>query len=94
MLLLSAGMHDNQLLLRSTLCESDPVIMSRVTLFPYGAGAIHQICNLLAHESNLGDGIPICDDRDLEEPKTRGYIVRSRMEILPLDWVIQVRAMI
>ncbi|GAX74627.1 hypothetical protein CEUSTIGMA_g2075.t1 [Chlamydomonas eustigma] len=50
------GLHQNQILLRSTLCQN-PTLMERVTLYPFALGAQHEVCLAQSRETNQGQGL-------------------------------------
>jgi hypothetical protein len=64
-----------------------------ITLFPFGVGDVATSCYLVASTENIGDGLMECG-KTLNEVKALehgSYSVQGAMEVVPLDWLVQVR---
>jgi hypothetical protein len=92
-LTLFSGYHRNLALLRSSLCQQSKESSARVTLYPFGVGDAAASCWLFAGTNNVGDGTMDCSktsDQMRAELKGTSYEVQGSMEVVPLDWLIQV----
>jgi hypothetical protein len=87
------GYHRNLDLLRSSLCLQPKEVQKMITLFPFGVGDAATSCYFMAWTDNISDGLVECGKtlNEMRALEHDGYLVRGSMEVVLLDWLVQVR---
>ena len=84
---------NNRWLIEQTLCTNKHLMSGKVTIYPFGAGAMSKSCAMISPEKNVGDTMVVCGDteRQLQQwnawgaPRGFRYAVRGKLDITRVD---------